>query len=134
MSRENVDTARRNLAAWDRRDRDAWLADRHEESEILPGAIWPESGRIHGPEAAWDFYLQGGEAWEQPLMAEQAEVVDVDADRVLVNYRAEVRGRASGATTRFDFSVVVSFREGRIAQEQWFANRAEALEAVDLSE
>jgi ketosteroid isomerase-like protein len=43
-----------------------------------------------------------------------------------------MRGRTSGAGVQLDYWVVVTFREGKILCDQWFADRAEALEAVGL--
>jgi ketosteroid isomerase-like protein len=60
--------------------------------------------------------------------------VDAGADKVLVHQRSDVRGRASGAAVELDYWVVITFREGRIVRDQWFADRAEALEAAGLSE
>jgi ketosteroid isomerase-like protein len=56
------------------------------------------------------------------------------ADKVLVHWRHDVRGRASGADVEINYWIVVTFREGRIARDQWFADRAEALEAAGLQE
>jgi ketosteroid isomerase-like protein len=40
----------------------------------------------------------------------------------------------SGAEVEFNYWCVVTFRQGRIVREHWFADRAEALEAAGLSE
>jgi ketosteroid isomerase-like protein len=45
-----------------------------------------------------------------------------------------LRGGASGADVEIKYWIVVTFREGRIARDQWFADREEALEAAGLSE
>jgi ketosteroid isomerase-like protein len=59
--------------------------------------------------------------------------VDAGADKVLVHQRNEVRGRTSGADVELNYWVVVTFREGKILRDHWFADRAEALEAAGLS-
>jgi ketosteroid isomerase-like protein len=52
----------------------------------------------------------------------------------LVHQRSDARGRASGAAVEIDYWAVITFREGRIVRDQWFADRAEALEAAGLRE
>ena len=88
---------------------------------------------MRGREAAWEFYVKVAEAFEQ-LPAGDAELVDAGADKVLVHWRHETRGRASGAEVEINYWIVTTFREGRIARDQWFADRGEALEAAGLSD
>jgi ketosteroid isomerase-like protein len=123
---------RQSLDAFDRRDRAAWLALRDPDSEVLPSGGWPEADAIRGREAAWDFYVEVVEAFERRAYGD-AELVDAGADKVLVHQRNEVRGRTSGADVELNYWVVVTFREGKILRDHWFADRAEALEAAGLS-
>jgi hypothetical protein len=45
-----------------------------------------------------------------------------------------MRGKASGATIDWKYwGVVFTFRNGKVLRIEWFANRAEALEAAGLS-
>ena len=88
---------------------------------------------MRGREAAWEFYVKVAEAFER-LPAGDGQLADAGADKVLVDHRDDVRGRASGAEVELDYWVVVTFREGRIVRDQWFADRAAALEAAGLSE
>jgi ketosteroid isomerase-like protein len=45
-----------------------------------------------------------------------------------------MRGRTSGIDVEVNYWVVVTFREGRVLQDQWFADRSDALEAAGLRE
>jgi ketosteroid isomerase-like protein len=54
MSEENVETLRRSLEAFDRRDKASWLETRDPDYEVITSIEWPE-GDVRGPEAAWDF-------------------------------------------------------------------------------
>ena len=134
MSQENVETMRRSLEAFDRRDRNAWLASRHPDVEVVPAGIWPEADVIRGPEAGWDFYVAALDAFEAINLGEAVELVDAGADEVLIHYGLVVRGKTSGAEVEFVFSVVVTFRDGKIVRDHWFVDQAEALEAVGLRE
>jgi ketosteroid isomerase-like protein len=132
MSRENVELTRQALEAVSRRDRTTWLAVHDDDFEVVPIGEFPETG-VRGPGAAWDFYLKNFEAFEDvPL--DDTEVIDAGADKVLVHQRYDLRRRGSGAVVEFDYWVVVTVRQGRILRAQWFADRAEALEAAGLRE
>jgi ketosteroid isomerase-like protein len=49
-----------------------------------------------------------------------------------MNNRRDARGRASGANVEFSYWIVVTFRSGKQIRLEWFADRAEALEAAGL--
>lgn len=55
-------------------------------------------------------------------------------DQVLCALVARGRGRTSGAEVEHRATGVWTVREGKIVQVTWFSSRAEALEAVGLSE
>jgi ketosteroid isomerase-like protein len=133
MSQENAEAVRQSLEAFDRRDRAAWLATRDDRDfEVVTDRYWPEADAVRGREAAWDFYVSVAEAFER-LPVEDAELVDAGGDKVLIHWRHDVRGRASGADVEINYWIVITFREGRIVRDQWFADRTEALEAAGLS-
>jgi ketosteroid isomerase-like protein len=83
--------------------------------------------------AAWDFYVKVVEAFERDSVSD-AEVVDARADTVLVHQHNDMRGRASGAKVEIDYWILVTFRDGKIVRDEWFANHAEALEALGSPE
>jgi ketosteroid isomerase-like protein len=134
MSQENVETVRRSLEAFDRRDRNAWLASRHPDVEVVPAGVWPEADVIRGPEASWDFYVAALDAFEAANFGEAVELVDAGADEVLIHYGQTVRGKTSGAEVEFVFWVVVTFLDGKVVRDHWFVDQADALEAVGLRE
>jgi ketosteroid isomerase-like protein len=134
MSEQNLEVVRRSLDAFDRNDRATWLALRDLEYEVIPSATWPEVGAIRGPEAGWDFYLKVTEQFERPTFSGDVDLWDVDADTVLAHHRNRVRGGASGVDIELDYWVVATFREGKVFRDQWFTDRARALEAAGLSE
>ena len=109
------------------------FALRDEDCKVVPLGAWPEADVIHGREAAWDFYVEVVEVFDRQAISD-AELVDVGADKVLVHHQNEVRGRASGAVVEVNYWVVVTFRDGKVLRDEWFADRAEALEAAGLRE
>src|SRR5262245_34046067 len=132
MSEENIELMRRSVEAFERRDRTAWLAIMDEDLEVVPPRDWPESG-VRGAEAAWDLYLDVFDAFSR-VPVDDIEIVAAQADKVVARYRFDVSGRASGAGVEFDYWLVSTVREGRFTRGQWFAKRAEALEAAGLAE
>jgi ketosteroid isomerase-like protein len=133
MSQENVETQRRALEAFNRRDRAVWLAVCDPEVENVPPREWPESDPIRGSEAVWDFYVEGNQPWEDSPF-ENVEVIDAGNDKVVVDMRREVRGKASGVSIAWRYWQVGTLRNGKILRIEWFADRAEALEAAGLQE
>jgi ketosteroid isomerase-like protein len=132
MSEENVVAARQALDAFYRRDRAAFLALYDPACEVVPDERWPEPGVISGREAAWDFYVSVAEAIE--MDSADAEIIDAGGDKVVLHRAAQARGQASGANVVFGYSVVATYRDGKVIRDQWFADRAEALKAAGLSE
>ena len=133
MSEENVEIAQKAMEAFNRRDRDAWLALNDPEVEFRADPEWPESETVGGREAVWDFIVSLTDAWEQDDV-EMVEVIDAGDDELAVRYRRPVLGKASGIADVLDYWCVHTFRRGRILSHEWFASRARALEAAGLSE
>ena len=125
--------ARKALDAFNRRDRAAWSALCDPEFENVPPRDWPESDPIHGYEAVWDFFVDAQDAWEEGPYG-FVELIAAGNDKVVANVRREVRGKSSGASVAWSYWQVVTFRNGKLLRMEWFANRAEALEAAGLSE
>jgi ketosteroid isomerase-like protein len=136
MSQENVELVRQGLDAVNRRDKAAWLALCHPELENIPPQDWPESDPIRGGEPVFDFLaVEAQDAWEEDSSPfEYVELIDAGNDRVVADMRREVRGKASGASVAWRYWQVVTFRNGKVLRIEWFGERAEALEAVGLSE
>jgi ketosteroid isomerase-like protein len=133
MSRENVEIVRRGQDAFNRRDLVAWIAVCDPDVENLPPREWPESAPLRGAEAIWDFFVEAQGAWEEGSY-EWGEIIEAGTNKIVANQRREMRGKASGAGVVWSYWVVFTFRKGRVLRFEWFANRADALEAAGLRE
>src|SRR4051812_39590492 len=123
MSQENVERVRQGFAAFNRRDKQAWLAFCDAEYESVPSPDWPEIAPIRGAEAAWEFYVGADDAWEPgPYEFEAARAL---GNRVVGRLRREVRGKTSGAAVSYSYWIVVTFRETRVRRIEWFGDPAE---------
>jgi ketosteroid isomerase-like protein len=132
MSQENVEVVRRSIDAFNRGDRDTWLAD------FAPEAEWQTTGRFA------DAGVYRGRAGLERFWAELREdieglsvsVSDIRAtgDRVFVAGMGGGRGKRSKAHAEEPVWYVVTLRNGRIVRVQGFASRDAALEAAGLRE
>jgi len=73
------------------------------------------------------------QAWEVGPF-ETGEIIEVGADKLVTNSQRHTRGRESGVDLVFSYWLVSAYRNGKIIRSEWFADRAEALEAAGLSE
>ena len=136
MSQESAtpdlaEVARRALDAINRRDKALWLAVCDPEIENVPPRDWPESEPTRGPEAIWDFYIQGSDPWEGGGAYEYGELLEAGRDTIVGEVRGEMQGQASGASVTWSFWQVLKSRDGRGLRIEWFADRAEALKAAE---
>ena len=133
MSQENVGIVRKAMAAFNRRDRGAWLALNDPELEFRADPEWPASGTVRGREAVWDFIVNLTDAWEQGAF-EMVEVIHPGDDKLAARFRRPVQGKASGIADVLDYWCISTFRRGKVLSWEWFASRAKALEAAGLEE
>jgi ketosteroid isomerase-like protein len=77
--------------------------------------------------------LARGGAWQEGAF-ELGEVLEAGTDKLVANSRRETRGKAGGAAVGFSYWVVTTYRDGKAIRIEWFADRAEALEAAGLRE
>lgn len=125
MAAGNLDVFRRALDAFNRGDFEAWEAECDPEFTDVPPRDWPESESVTGAGAVWRFLAEATELWgDTTFESSQATVV---GERVVALVESEVQGRASGATVRWRFWAVVSFRDGRAVRVEWYTDRDEAL-------
>ena len=133
MSQENLKTMRRAADAVSRHDRAVFMALCAPEFVNIPPADWPESEPTRGREAVWDFFMTTSEPWEETTY-NIIDAIDGGDEKIAVQMRADMRGKASGAGVAWSYWQVVTFREGKAVRSEWFTARGEALEAAGLSE
>jgi len=133
MSQKNVEAMRKATDAFNRRDKADWLALTDPDMEVVPPQEWPESARILGREATWDFYATNAEAFSEGSF-EPVELIDAGSDSVIAHMQGAMHGKASDASVSFSYWSVNTFRNERGLRAEWFSDRAEALEAAGLSE
>ena len=130
MSQENVEVVRRALEALDRRDLDAYLEVASPEIELITPAS-PLQGAITGHDGIRDFFR---EMWTFSDASEfRVEEIRAVGDRVLALFALTAIG-PQGIQTSSRVAGVYDLEDGKIRRAHIFGDRAEALEAVGLSE
>ena len=129
MSRENVDLIRAVFRGWDEARVDGMLPFLHEDVEYRP---MEEAGSINGHGALRRYFERWMEAWDE-FEVRPTEFLH-NGDRVFNGVAMRASGRGSGVEVAREGFQVWHFRDGMGARIEEYVDRAEALEAVGLSE
>jgi ketosteroid isomerase-like protein len=132
MSQENVEIARRMMQCVNSEDDEGLAALMSSDVECFPSRDQPEPS-FRGREAFLRYALSWTEAFDY-YAVEGCEYTDL-GEYVLVVGRTVARGRGSGAVTSTEGDAwLLRFRDGSAVEYREYATKAEALEAVGLSE
>jgi ketosteroid isomerase-like protein len=132
MSEENVEIGLAAVDAWNRGDREAWLALWDEEAEFYPLRAQLEGESYSGHEGLERFLVEMTEEWEE-VRFEIEETRDA-GEQVVGIGRFRARGRASGVDLDVPLGVFTRVRRGKIVYTRLFSEPPEALEAAGLRE
>jgi ketosteroid isomerase-like protein len=131
MSQENVELSRNWNEAFNRRDFDAIRRLNHPQISWQTAVEDPDATTHHGREAV-QRYL-GGFIEALPLTAETQERFQLPDGRVFTTSRF-VGESASGVPIDYPLTLISTIEHGMIIHVEEYRDRAEALEAVGLSE
>ena len=133
MSAENVETVKRALDAFNRRDVEGLVALTTADLQwfpAMPGIVAGDS--FHGREGVEQYFAGLAETWvEYRSIVEEFRDL---GDSVLMLGQLEGRGRGSGAAVAAPQGTVCEFRGGRISVIRTYLDHADALKAVGLRE
>jgi ketosteroid isomerase-like protein len=133
MSQENVERTYRVNDAMNRGDLEAVLALTHPEVEAIPRLLGVEGGDTYRGH-------DGVREWWQSIRSAfpdfNATILEIRAvaDATISNVRFQGRGAGSGVPFEDTIWQVARWRDGKAIWIKSYRNRAEALEAVGLSE
>ena len=134
MSQENVQTVRRAYGAFSRAGLDALLDHFHADAEYdVTAAIGPYAGMYYGRAAIRNFLADYFESWEYVRM-EPEDYIEVGEHHVVVLLRLHMRGKGSGIEVEAQTINVWTLRDGKAVRLAVYNDKAEALEAVGVSE
>ena len=133
MSKENVETVRRSLDAWNRGDVDAWLEAAHPDIEWVSEVAMRLEGAatvFRGMAGMRDYWDDWHSVWNVTI--DVSEIRDL-GDTVVALAQVRTRGEASGIDIERPVAYVFEF-EGALARKaRAYLDPQEALEAVGLS-
>jgi ketosteroid isomerase-like protein len=132
MSEENLEIALAVIDAWNRGDREAFLALWDEEGEFYPLRAQLEGESYSGHEGMTRFLAEMTQDFEE-VRFEIEETRDTGEQVVGVG-RFRARGRASGLDLNVPLGVLTRMRRGKIVYTRFFSEPADALEAAGLQE
>jgi ketosteroid isomerase-like protein len=103
------------------------------DAEFDLSGAYPDAPILSGVEEFRRF-RDGGPWSGSAIQFEPERFFDVDDERVLVFVRVTATGRASGAPVEMRVAHAFTIRDDLVVRFKVYASRAEALEAVGLSE
>ena len=133
MSQENVEIVRASYEALNRGDIERWTAGYHPDAELHELATMPDSAIYRGHSGLRKWIENAHELTDGQFRFVVEEVVDA-GDLVLVRARAHARGRVGGVPIDMRVFHVFDLDGGKIRRVRGYAEQADALEAVGLSE
>ena len=132
MSQENVDLIRTGYEHFRCTGQPQWELWDEEfvwDMSTFPG--WPEKQTYHGREGYTEFMDAWLSAWNE-WDFEAVEFIDA-GDEVVQVARQRGKAKAGGPGVEMVFAQVWTIREGKVMQMRMYPSKAEALEAVGLS-
>jgi ketosteroid isomerase-like protein len=132
VSQENVELAKRGIAAFDRRDCVTLRALDHPDVELdFSASVGPEADVYHGVDAVMRFFEKYLDTFEEiALNAER--FIDAGAS-VVIPTRSRSVGRG-GITVFARSTFILTFDDGQIIRTCLYQETDEALNAVGLEE
>jgi ketosteroid isomerase-like protein len=130
VSAENVDTARRLVAAFNDGDVERFLADTHADAEIDSLRAQLEGTPYRGHDGIRQMFADFDEDWEY-LRVEIDDFRDTESNVVGTGHLLS-RGRASRVDLDVPIAFVWRFKEGKAVYAKVFSEEADALRAAGL--
>ena len=133
MSQEDVETVKRGVDAYNRRDLDGLLESATEDCVLLPAVAGSvETGGIRGRKGFRRYFEMIDETWEE-FRINADEFRDL-GERVLAIGHTEGRGRGSGVAVDAPYGAIFDFRHGKWWRARGYLDHDEALRAAGLEE
>jgi ketosteroid isomerase-like protein len=107
----NTDLLLAGYEAWNRGDRDAWLALLDPDIQIETSGVFPDlAPEYHGHKRAAKFWSQMLEPWEEFHI--EVERIEEESDIVAAGIRFRARGSDSGVEVDMSFGNGIRIRDG----------------------
>ena len=124
----NADLIRKLTAMWNSGDVDSVSDLYTEDAEIRTGPHWPEVTTYRGREAIRATSAEWASMWE--TLQIEIDSLEEYGDRLVATGAWRMRGAASGVGGEMPIFIAFTFRDGKIAVLEWFADRDTAVAAA----
>jgi ketosteroid isomerase-like protein len=131
MSEENVEVMRRGIDAWNRGDRDGWLAAFSPEAEWHTTGRFADQGVYRGREGLAAYWEEFREDMEE-LSSSVSEIRAI-GDKVYIAATATGRGKRSKAAFDVPVWFVTTVRDGMVVRVETYDDHQQALAAAGLA-
>jgi ketosteroid isomerase-like protein len=126
----NIEVVERSLDAINRSDFDAVAAISTEDFELdFSNSIAPMSGIYRGRDGLKEFLASFSEVWAA-MHFESEEMIELDADRILMVAAVRARGHGSGIDVAASGALIWTVRGAEVAAVKMYQSKEDALEAV----
>jgi ketosteroid isomerase-like protein len=99
-----------------------------EDAEIRTGPHWPEQATYRGRDAIRDTSAEWASLWE--TLQIEVDSIEEHGHQAVVTGAWRMRGAASGIDGEMPIFIVFTFRDGKIAALEWFADHDTAVAAA----
>src|ERR1700754_1875168 len=125
MSNSNIELLRRSVdELWNTGQMDRYMEIYAEDAELQPDAGSPTGDTVRGREPIQRFF--------EKIHAPVAPGVFEDHDGgVLMSFAWHAGDAAASTDAQPDWTLIYTFRDGKVTRAQYFRNREDALSAVD---
>ncbi len=124
----NADLIRQLTGMWNSGDVDSVSDLYTDDAEIRTGPHWPEQSTYRGRAAIRETSAEWASMWDK-LQIEVDELEEY-GDRLVAVGAWRMRGAASGIDGSMPIFIVFTFRDGKIAVLEWFADHDTAVAAA----
>jgi ketosteroid isomerase-like protein len=119
------------FAAWNAGDMDA-LGELYDPDAVMRTAQgWPEPGPYVGREAILLQWMQMRQTWDADTLERAGDFIE-GGDQAAVRFRW--RGLGHGPESNMELTCVYTVRDGKITDQDYYWDHAEALEAAGLED
>jgi ketosteroid isomerase-like protein len=124
----NADVIYELTGMWNSGDVDSVFSLYTEDAEIRTGPHWPEQAVYRGREAIRETSAEWAALWEK--LRVEIDSIEEYGHQAVVTGAWRMRGAASGIDGEMPVFIVFTFRDGKIALLEWFADHDTAIAAV----
>ena len=133
MSQQNVDLVRKWMHACNSADAEGAVALCDPGFEMTESSTLPGPASTSGLDALRRYFAGAQRHWSEWDWQEE-EIRDIPPDTVFVIALLRLRGRRSGIWVEHRWAYLFTVRHGKLARQDSFDDKAQALGAVGLSE